>query len=123
MDVSESHQAAMPDLKESFARWVRDGRLDRAFASPIPKILDSNEATRLLDVIGFGAADEYLQRQNPEQHELYATMERARARLETMTVAELMELAGSQERKDILASLEDELRRVIEAVSRVGAEQ
>jgi hypothetical protein len=40
-----------------------------------------------------------------------------------MTVAELMELAGSQERKDILAALEDELHRVIDAVSRIGAQQ
>lgn len=118
------HQAAMPDLREQFARWVRDGRLDTGVrVRRLPKILDSKEATRLLDVVGFGAADEYLQRQNPEQHELYATMERARARLESMTVAELMELAGSQERKDILKALEDELHRVIEAVSRVGVEQ
>jgi hypothetical protein len=119
----QSHQAEMPDLREQFARWVRDGHLDTGVrVRRLPKILDSKEATRLLDVVGFGAADEYLQRQNPEQHELYATMERARARLESMTVAELMELAESQERKDILNALEDELRRVIEAVSRVGVE-
>jgi hypothetical protein len=119
----QAHQAAIPDLKESFARWVRDGRLDTGVrVRRLAKILDSKEATRLLDVVGFGAADEYLQRQNPEQHELYATMERARARLESMTVAELMELAGSQERRDILAALEDELRRVIDAITRVGVE-
>jgi len=119
----QTHQAAMPNLKEQFARWVRDGHLDTGVrVRRLPKILDSREATRLLDVVGFAAADEYLQRQNPEQHELYATMEKARIRLESMTVAELMELAASQERKDMLQALGEELHRVLDAVSRVGEE-
>jgi hypothetical protein len=119
----QTHQAAMPNLKQQFARWVRDGHLDTGVrVRRLPKILDSDEATRLLDVIGFAAADEYLQRQNPEQHELYATMEKARIRLESMTVAELMELAASQERKDMLQALGEELHRVLDAVSRVGEE-
>src|SRR5260370_20434478 len=114
----------MPNLKEQFARWVRDGHLDTGVrVRRLPKILDSNEATRLLDVVGFAAADEYLQRQNPEQHELYATMEKARIRLESMTVAELMELATSQERKDMLKALGEELHRVLDAVSRIGEER
>lgn len=116
------HQASLPDLKERFARWVRDGRLDTgARVRRLAKILDSEEATRLLDVVGYAAADEYLQQQNPEDHELYATIERTRSRLESMTVAELMELAASPERRGILQALDDELRRVIDAVSRVGA--
>ena len=120
----QTHQAAMPNLKEQFARWVRDGHLDTGVrVRRLPKILDSNEATRLLDVVGFAAADEYLQRQNPEQHELYATMEKARIRLESMTVAELMELATSQERKDMLKALGEELHRVLDAVSRIGEER
>ncbi|MCU1323839.1 MAG: hypothetical protein JWM43_3488 [Acidobacteriaceae bacterium] len=119
----QTHENLMPDLKEKFARWVRDGRLDTGVrVRRLPKILDSKEATRLLDVVGFSAADEFLQRQNPEEHELYATMERARARLEGMTVSELMELAGSPERKAILQSLQEELGRVIDAVSRLGEE-
>ena len=120
----QAHQAAMPNLKEQFARWVRDGHLDTGVrVRRLPKILDSNEATRLLDVVGFAAADEYLQRLNPEQHELYATMEKARIRLEGMTVAELMELATSQERKEMLKALGEELHRVLDAVSRVGEER
>lgn len=116
------HQASLPDLKERFARWVRDGRLDTgARVRRLAKILDSEEATRLLDVVGYAAADEYLQQHNPEDHELYATIERTRSRLESMTVAELMELAASPERRGILQALDDELRRVIDAVSRVGA--
>jgi hypothetical protein len=119
----QTHGSVMPDLKEKFARWVRDGRLDTGVrVRRLPKILDSTEATRLLDVVGFSAAEEFLQRQNPEEHELYATMERARARLESMTVSELMELASSTERKAILQSLQEELDRVIDAVSRLGEE-
>ena len=118
----QAHQAALPDLKERFARWVRDGRLDTGVrVRRLAKILDSEEATRLLDVVGYSAADEYLQQQNPEEHELYATIERTRSRLESMTVTELMELAASPERRGILQALDDELRRVIDAVSRVGA--
>jgi hypothetical protein len=117
----QTHENVMPDLKERFARWVRDGRLDTGVrVRRLPKILDSKEATSLLDAVGFSAAEEFLQRQNPEQHELYATMARARNRLEGMTVSELMELAASPERKVILLSLQDELGRVIEAVSRFG---
>lgn len=117
----QGHQAKMPDLKERFARWVRDGRLDTGVrVRRLPKILDSEEATRLLDVVGYSAADEYLQRQNPEEHELYATVEAARCRIESMTVPELMELAGSPERRAILQALGDELRRILDAVSRVG---
>jgi hypothetical protein len=119
----QTHENVMPDLKEKFARWVRDGRLDTGVrVRRLPKILDSKEATRLLDVVGFAAAEEFLQRQNPEEHELYATMERARARLEEMTVSELMELAASPERKAILESLQEELGRVIDAVSRLREE-
>ena len=116
----QTHENVMPDLKEHFARWVRDGRLDTGVrVRRLPKILDSKEATSLLDAVGFSAAEEFLQRQNPEQHELYATMARARSRLEGMTVSELMELSASPERKAILLSLQDELARVVESVSRL----
>ena len=80
--------------------------------------LDSAEATRLLDVIGFDAADEYLAKQHPEEQELYVLVERTRARLARMTVTELMELSNSKERQDILEVLRDELSRVLEAMER-----
>jgi len=69
----------MPDLRERFARWVLDGHIDTgACVRRLPKILDSPEATRLFDVIGFDAADEYLAQQHPEEQELYALLERTR---------------------------------------------
>ena len=78
----------------------------------LPKLLDSAEATRLLEVIGFDAAEEYLAKQNPEEQELYALIERARNRLESMTVTELVELGDSQERQEILRALQREVGRV-----------
>ena len=114
----------MPDLRERFAHWVRDGRIDTgARVRRLPRILDSTEATRLLDVIGFDAADEYLARQHPEEQELYALLERARTRLSLMTVTELVELAASSERKDILTALQDELSRILEAAQRLEGEE
>jgi hypothetical protein len=119
----QAHSDSIPDLQERFARWVRDGRIDTgARVRRLPKILDSREATRLLDLIGFDAADEYLAKQHPEEQELYALVERTRIRLESMTVTELMELSGSQERRDIFSNLKDELSRVLEAVERVNGD-
>ena len=81
--------------------------------------MDSKEATRLLEVIGFEAADEYLAKQHPEEQELYALVERTRARLALMTVTELVELSSSKERKEILTTLQGELSSVLEAMERV----
>ena len=119
----QSHTESIPDLPERFARWVRDSRIDTgARVRRLPRILDSKEATRLLDVIGFEAAEEYLTRNHPEEQELYALVERTRNRLGLMNVAELVELAGSQERKDILHGLRDEVSRILDAVQRLGEE-
>jgi hypothetical protein len=116
----QEHCDATSDLPERFARWVRDGRIDTgARVRRLPRILDSKEATRLLDVIGFDAADEYLARQRPEEQELYALMERARGRLSLMNVAELVELSGSDERQKILAALGDELSRILQTIARM----
>jgi hypothetical protein len=116
----QAHCEGMPDLPERFARWVRDGRIATgARVRRLPKILDSKEATRLLEVVGFDAAEEYLAKQHPEQQELYALIERARSRLECMTVTELVELSGSQERQDILRALQQELARVLKTLARV----
>lgn len=118
------HAATIPDLKERFARWVRDGRIDTGLrVRRLSRVLDSTEATRLLDVIGFAAADEYLAKQHPEEQELYAMLERARARLSMMTVTELVELAASPERQGILTALQDEIARIGEAAARLESEE
>jgi hypothetical protein len=116
----QDHCGSIPKLPERFARWVRDGHIDTgARVRRLPKILDSEEATRLLDVVGFDAADEYLAKQNPEEQELYALIERTRARLSAVTVAELVELARSKERQEIIAMLQRELTGVMDAMERV----
>ena len=119
----QAHNQSVPDLQERFARWVRDARIDTgARVRRLPRILDSKEATRLLDVVGFDAADEYLAKQHPEEQELYAVVERTKRRLALMTVAELVQLRGSEERKDILKSLREELSSVLDAMERLGDE-
>jgi hypothetical protein len=116
----QGHCDAMPDLPERFARWVRDARVDTgARVRRLPKILDSEEATRLLDVIGFDAAEEYLTKLHPEEQELYALLERARSRLESMTVTELIELSASAGRRGIVRALQQEVARVVKTMARV----
>jgi hypothetical protein len=116
----QAHGESITDLPERFARWVRDGRIDTgARVRRLPRVLDSREATRLLDLVGFNAADEYLAKQHPEEQELYATIERAKDRLALMTVTELVELSSSKERQEILENLQAELARVLEAMQRV----
>jgi hypothetical protein len=114
------HSESIPNLLERFALWVRDERIDTgARVRRLPRILDSTEATRLLDVVGFEAADEYLAKQHPEEQELYALVERTRNRLSLVTVTELLELSSSKERKDILRALQEELSNVLEAIERM----
>jgi hypothetical protein len=116
----QGHCDSVPALPEQFARWVRDGHIDTgARVRRLPKILDSPEATRLLDVVGFDAADEYFAKQHPEEQELYALVERTRSRLSVITVAELMELGRSGERQEILTMLQRELVAVMDAIERV----
>lgn len=117
----QEHSAQMTDLPERFARWVRDAHIDTGTrVRRLPKILDSAEATRLLDVVGFDAADELLARQNPEEQELYSLLERTRGRLSAMTVSELVELARSNERQEIMHGLRTELDAILEAMNRVS---
>jgi hypothetical protein len=116
----QDHCRRRPQLADRFAKWVRDGRLDTGMrVRRLPRILDSTEATRLLDVIGYKAADEYLAKQHPEEQELYALLEKTRARLAAMTLSELVELGASPERRAIIAALETELAKVAEAAERV----
>jgi hypothetical protein len=117
----QSHSESIPDLPERFSRWVRDGQLNTgAQVRRLPRVLASKEATRLLDTVGFEAANEYLAKQHPEEQELYSLLERTRSRLSHMTVTELIELSGSDERLEILTSLQQEISIVLATVQRLS---
>ncbi len=117
----QEHCNRMKDLPERFARWVRDEHIDTgARVRRLPKILDSAEATRLLDIVGFDAADEYLARHNPGEQELYSLVERTRERLSSMTVSELVELGTSRERKEIMNGLRSQMDSILEAMNRMS---
>jgi hypothetical protein len=115
----QGHCEAVPDLPKKFAQWVRDGRINTGMrVRRLPKILGSEEATRLLEVEGFDAAEEYLAAQDPREQELYLMLERTRARLRDMTVTELAQLRDSPERLAIIKSLRLELDSVLSHVNR-----
>ncbi len=116
----QEHCATRSDLSERFARWVRDERIDTgARVRRLPRILDSAEATRLLEVAGFDAADEYLSKLDPSEEQMYGLIERARARLASLTVTDLLELGTSPPRVAMLEALRDEVVRVLETAARV----
>lgn len=118
----QPHCEAMPDLPERFARWVRDGRVNAgAKVRRLPKILDSHEATRLLEIAGFDAAEEYLAKHDPREHELYALVEQARVRISGISMGELAELAASPERLAILRGLHSVLEEVFSNVERLAS--
>jgi hypothetical protein len=118
------HCEEIQDLPQRFARWVRDGRVNAgAKVRRLPKILDSPEATRLLEVVGFDAAEKYLAKHDPREHELYSLLEEARARLGEMPMGELTELAASPERIAILRALQSMLEDVFTSVSRLEGPQ
>jgi hypothetical protein len=82
----------------------------------LPKILESAEAARLLEVVGFDAAEEYLRREHPEEQELYALLEKARSRLAAMTLTELGQLKNSTERMTIVRALQGAIDDVLGTV-------
>jgi hypothetical protein len=104
-----------PDLPARFAAWVRDDRISTGAAvRRLPKILASAEATRLLECVGFEAADEYIKKQNPSEQELYAILESARSRLASMDVEALIELRDSPERQAMIRAVRDAAVKVLE---------
>lgn len=108
------HADDASDLREHFARWVRDGQINTgARVRRLAKILDVEEATRLLDIEGFDAAEEYLSEQNPREQELYSLLERARLRLKDMSVKELRQAQESEERLAIFEGLKAQLDEVL----------
>jgi hypothetical protein len=110
-----------PDLPARFAGWVRMGKVGAGErVRRLPRILESAEAARLLEVAGFDAAEEYLKRERPEEQELYAMVEKARARLAAVTVAELYELRDSPDRIAILTALRAAVDDVLGAAQRLA---
>lgn len=120
----QPHCESAPELPEKFAKWVRDGRIDAGRrVRRLTKILDSDEATRLLDLEGFEAAEELLAEQNPREHELYLTLERARTRLKDMTLAEYVEAGSCTDRLAVLEGLQADAAAVLEHVRRLQESQ
>jgi hypothetical protein len=106
-------------LPERFARWVRDGQINTgAKVRKLSKVLDQEEAVQLLEVAGFDAAEEFLARKDPREHELYLTLEKARLRLQQLTVAELVQLAESADRMNIITALREQIEAVLENAAR-----
>lgn len=117
----QSHREKMEDLPERFARWVRDERINTGMrVRRLPKILDVQEATRLLEVEGFDAAEEYLAEHNPREQELYLLLERARSRLKDMSVNEFVQIQTSPERLAILKALQAQVEEVLSNVEEFG---
>jgi hypothetical protein len=107
-------------LPGRFASWVKTGKVTTGErVRRLPKILDSVEAARLLEVAGFDVAEEYLKRERPEEQELYALMEKARSRLAVITLGELSELKGSADRIAILTGLRDAVNEALAAAERL----
>jgi hypothetical protein len=110
-----------PNLPERFSRWVRDGQINTgAKVRKLPKVLEREDALQLLEIDGFDAAEHLLARTDPREHELYLTLEKARTRLQQITVAELSDLAGSPERMQIVAALQEQLTSVLENAEHFG---
>lgn len=117
----QAHSESTPNLPSKFAEWVRDGRIDTGMrVRRLPKILDSAEATRLLEVEGFDAAEQFLAEENPREQELYLTLERTRARLKNMTLNEIVQASGCSDRIALLEALHEEVTSVLENVKRVS---
>lgn len=116
-----AHAEKIKDLPTRFSKWVRDDKIPTgAKVRRLPKILDIDEAVKLLEVAGFDAADEYIAKKNPREQELYLILERARTRLHDMPLTEVAELASSSDRLDILRSLQAQIEKTLEGASRLA---
>lgn len=111
----QKHVGRIPDLQERFARWVRDEKVNTgAKVRRLTKVVEHDEALKLLEGDGFDAAEQFLAKADPREQELYATLERTRARLQQVTVAELVELSKSADRLDIMRELQAQIASVID---------
>jgi hypothetical protein len=109
------------DLPQRFSRWVRDGRISTgANVRRLPKIIEQDEALKLLEVAGFDAAEDFVAKTNPREQDLYLSVEKLRERLRTMNVSELIELADSEDRTEILKDLRTQIEAVLENAHRLN---
>lgn len=109
------------DLPQRFSRWVRDGQINTgAKVRKLPKVLDRSDAFQLLEIEGFDAAEQLLARTDPREHELYLTLEKARTRLQQITISELGDLVEGNDRMQILQALKDQIDLVIENAEHFG---
>ncbi len=117
-----THAEKIKDLPTRFSKWVRDDKIPTgAKVRRLPKILDVDEAVKLLEVSGFDAADEFIAKQNPREQELYLVLERARTRLHNMPLTEVAELAESTDRLDILHGLQVQIQKTLDGASRLAS--
>lgn len=127
----QKHTDRIPDLQERFAQWVRDEKVNTgAKVRRLTKVVENGDALKLLEDIGFDAAEQFLAKADPREQELYATLEKTRARLQQVTVTELVDMAKSPERLEIMRDLQSQITAVIETAeqftrntSRRAAEQ
>lgn len=111
----QKHADQIPDLQKRFAHWVRDEKVNTgAKVRRLTKVVEHGEALNLLERDGFDAAEQFLAKADPREQELYATLEKTRTRLQHVTVAELVELAKSADRLDIMRDLQAQIESVIE---------
>jgi hypothetical protein len=116
-----AHAETIRDLPARFSKWVRDDKIPTgAKVRRLPKILDIDEAIKLLEISGFDAADEFVAKQNPREQELYLVLERARIRLHDMPLTEVAELANSSDRLDILHALKSQIETTLDGASRLA---
>jgi hypothetical protein len=109
-----------PELPQRFAQWVRDGQINTgAKVRRLPRILDSAEATRLLEIEGFDSAEALLAKHDPREHELYGALEDVSARLKQVSLKELSELAVSPARLAVLTGLRETIESVLETAERL----
>jgi hypothetical protein len=111
----QKHADRIPEFQERFAGWVRDEKVNTgAKVRRLAKVVEHGEALKLLEREGFDAAEQFLAKADPREQELYVTLEKTRTRLQHVTVTELVELAKSADRLEIMRELQIQIASVIE---------
>lgn len=111
----QKHVGQIPDLRERFAHWVRDEKVNTgAKVRRLTRVVEQGAALKLLESDGFDAAEQFLAKTDPREQELYAMLEKMRLRLQHVTVAELVELAKSSDRLEIMREMQTQIESVIE---------
>ena len=106
--------AKEPGLRASFARWVRDGLIDKGVqVRALPKILSSPKAKKLLAKHGFKAAKAYLSKTDPWEHDLYSKVLDLTEQLGELSLDEIESLKSSDERQQVLQALKDRIQAVL----------